>query len=100
MSGNVSNHVWVEDATKPLGGYWVREKGTAEGAALVSESTSGIRLIDDTGTYVYMGSAPSGSATSASVWKIRRITSATGDSYPVSGEALAAWDDRATETYA
>ena len=37
MSGNVSNHVWVENATKPLGGYWVREKGTANGAALVSD---------------------------------------------------------------
>ena len=36
MSGNVSNHIWVVDATKALGGYWVRETGTANGAALVN----------------------------------------------------------------
>ena len=41
MSGNVSNHIWVEDATKALGGYWVREKGTADGAALVSQGGFG-----------------------------------------------------------
>lgn len=36
MSGNVSNHIWVEDSTKPLGGYWARARGLSTGAALVS----------------------------------------------------------------
>ena len=40
MSGNVSNHVWVEDATKSLGGYWVRENGTADGYPLVKLESS------------------------------------------------------------
>lgn len=70
------------------------------GAALVTETPTGITLIDDTGTYTYIGKAPSGSATSSAVWTIRRITNATGSTYPVSGNALAAWDNRASETYA
>lgn len=36
MSGNVSNHIWVTDSTKPLGGYWTRASGLSTGAALVS----------------------------------------------------------------
>ena len=45
MSGNVSNHVWVEDSSRPLGGYWVRERGTANGAALVSTLPGGLQRI-------------------------------------------------------
>ena len=36
MSGNVSNHVWVEDSSRPLGGYWVREKGLYDGSPVVT----------------------------------------------------------------
>lgn len=40
MSGNVSNHVWVVDATKPLGGYWTRQVGSSGGAAHVADAVS------------------------------------------------------------
>ena len=33
MSGNASNHIWVEDSTHERGGYWVRQQGTTSGAA-------------------------------------------------------------------
>ena len=45
MSGNVSNHVWVEDATKPLGGYWKRAKGTIYGTTMVSTLPEGLQRI-------------------------------------------------------
>lgn len=41
MSGNVSNHIWVTDSTKPLGGYWARASGLSTGAALVSVAGTG-----------------------------------------------------------
>ena len=70
------------------------------GAAHVTQTDNGITLVDDTGTYVYIGKAASGTATSAATWKIRRVTSASGNTYPISAEALGTWDNRASETYA
>ena len=73
---------------------------STNGAALVTQTDNGITLVDDTGTYVYIGKAASGTATSAAAWKIRRVTSASGNTYPISAEALGTWDNRASETYA
>ena len=84
----------------PLGtGAWEKMQGI-DGAAHVTQTDNGITLVDDTGTYVYIGKAASGTATSAATWKIRRVTSASGNTYPISAEALGTWDNRASETYA
>lgn len=65
------------------------------------------RKFDDTGTYVYVGTAPCGTATSSSVWQIKRIDSSTGDILwaKASGDSVGnsnfdkCWDDRASYTY-
>lgn len=58
--------------------------------------------IEDTGTYIYIGYAPTGTATSASSWKIKRVD--TGNPTTVlwsNGNAFynKVWDDRGSYTY-
>lgn len=36
MSGNVTNHVWVEDSTHERGGYWTRAQGNSAGSSTVN----------------------------------------------------------------
>lgn len=57
--------------------------------------------VDDTGTYVYIGTAIPGTSTSSGDWRIKRITSATGTTVWADGDALYdnVWDDRATLSY-
>lgn len=58
-------------------------------------------LIDDTGTYKYIGSADPGTATSAAKWSVCRVTNATGSIYYAnSGAFNQIWDNRASLTYA
>lgn len=58
-------------------------------------SASEVRA-DTTGTYSYMGTAPNGTAESASGWAVTRITLV---SPPVIETASGAWDDRASLSY-
>lgn len=71
---------------------------TSTGGARHVTDPNIIYLIDNTTTagYTYFGSAPSGTATSAAAWVMSKMTNATGDTYPVTGGALAIWDNRAT----
>ena len=62
-------------------------------------------LIDTVNSYKYIGSSVPGSATSAALWKIKRIdlTDSGGD-IPIlwangSAELTQVWDDRLTQTY-
>ena len=72
----------------------------ALGAAFVT-SPNNISLIDNTSsaTYTYFGEAPSGSSESSPVWVMSRMTNATGNTYPISGNLLKAWSNRLSETY-
>ena len=74
------------------------QKGSA-GAAW-STDPAWTTLIDDTGTYTYIGEAPPGSATSSAVWRIARITNATGSTYwAASARFSQIWDNRASLSY-
>ena len=53
-------------------------------------------LIDNAGTYTYIGEAVPGTATSAASWLISRITNASGSVYQSSGKFDQIWDNRAT----
>lgn len=53
-------------------------------------------LIDETGTYTYVGEALPGTLTSAAAWLICRITNASGSTYQSSGKFDQVWDNRAT----
>lgn len=56
--------------------------------------------VDDTdATYQYIGHARKGAAATDPVWRIRRITKATG-AITLPAANLNAWSDRATLTYA
>lgn len=56
---------------------------------------------DDTGTYTYIGEAAPGSATSAAVWRIQRITNAdsTIEWADGDGDFNNVWDNRASLSY-
>lgn len=58
-------------------------------------------LIDEGATYTYIGKALPGTLTSASTWRIFRITNATGVLRHADGVSTFTkkWDDRATYTY-
>lgn len=57
--------------------------------------------VDDAGTYIYVGTAIPGTATSAASWKIKRIVAATGVTTYADGDAFYnnIWDNRASLTY-
>ena len=58
-------------------------------------------LIDNAGTYTYIGEALPGTLTSAASWLISRVTNATGSIYQSSGKFDQVWDNRASSvTYA
>jgi len=59
------------------------------------------RLIDDTGTYIYIGEAVAGTTQSTAGWRIKRITSATGDTIYADNVTTftKAWNSRATGAY-
>ena len=67
------------------------------------ESDTPLRFkMDDTSDplYIYFGEAEHGSATSALVWSLERMTVATSNFDAVdSGDYTKAWDNRLTETY-
>jgi len=56
-------------------------------------------LIDDTGTYTYIGQAVPGTPTSSAAWLISRITNATGSELQSSGKFDKVWDNRATTVF-
>jgi len=57
--------------------------------------------VDSGSTYVYVGRAESGSATSSAVWRICRITKSSGVKlWADSGKYSQIWDNRASLTYA
>jgi len=57
--------------------------------------------VDDTGTYTYLGSASPGTATSESLWRIKRVTNASGVITHADGTSLfnKEWDERIGYTY-
>jgi hypothetical protein len=61
------------------------------------------KLVDDEGSFTYVGEATPGSATSAAAWRIKRIEDVNGDLEIRFANATAdfdkIWDDRATYTY-
>jgi hypothetical protein len=62
---------------------------------------SNVKVAYDIGeTVIYIGEAELGSATSASVWTIKRITLVGGEpTFTEWSDGTAVWDDRATEAY-
>ena len=59
---------------------------------------------EDTGTYVYLGDTTPGNNTTAgkalAVWRISRVTSATGEIHCAGTGFDKIWNDRASLTYA
>lgn len=57
--------------------------------------------VDDTGTYTYLGNATPGTATSEAMWRIKRVTNATGVITHADGtsEFTKEWDERASYSY-
>jgi len=69
------------------------------GAAVAAAAAVSVRS-DTVGSTSYIGRAASGSATSASVWKIRRtILTSAGAISSTATATNVAWDDRLTATY-
>ena len=66
----------------------------------VQETDQAIQ-VDDAGTYVYVGFAIAGTATSGATWKLMRITSASGSLMWADGNAYYdnVFDDRASKSY-
>lgn len=60
-----------------------------------------IPQFEDTGTYIYFGEAVTGSATSSAVWRIKRLTIATGVILFADGNANFdnVWNSRAGLSY-
>lgn len=61
-------------------------------------------LIDNTGTYKYIGEAKPGrntaGGTASTVWRVSRVTLSTGSiEYAGGGEFSQIWDNRASLTY-
>jgi len=72
-----------------------------EGYQRIQKTNESIR-VDDTGTYVYVGYAKTGSTTSTAVWKIFRVTTTNPVAIEYSdGNAFYdnIWDNRASLTY-
>lgn len=69
--------------------------------SLTTSSPSLDLQVDDTGTYTYLGNATPGTATSASSWRIKRVTNASGVITHADGSSLfnKSWDSRAGYTY-
>jgi len=69
------------------------------GSGTVDES----KLIDDQTTYMYIGTAVPGTATSASAWKIKKVVFSGGTTTILyangSSTATNAWNSRASFTY-
>lgn len=81
------------------------ELGSAEpkgsGGAAWATDPAWTVLIDDAGTYTYIGEAAPGSATSGAAWRISRITNATGSTYWAAAARFSqVWDNRASLSYA
>jgi hypothetical protein len=80
-----------------------RVGGTATGQAFQRVNKADeLIFVDDTGTYVYIGNATPGTATSAASWKIKRVTTTN----PVKVEYAAGtsfynqiWDNRTSLSY-
>lgn len=68
----------------------------------IAEPVRSTRVDVASATLTYVGVAPVGSLTSASVWRIQLINTSSGTSvlWTASGEATAVWDDRVSLTYA
>ena len=96
-SGHNSPEAWM--MFEQLG--HVGNTETGEGYQRVQKTNESIR-VDDTGTYVYVGYAETGTAESVASWKIFRVTTtnpvaimyADGDSFYNN-----IWDNRASLTY-
>ena len=60
-----------------------------------------ILYVDEPGTYTYIGEAVPGTATSDSLWKIKRVTDATGVVLFADGnnDFDNVWDNRASLSY-
>lgn len=58
-------------------------------------------MVDDTGTVTYLGYAPPGSSLTATVWKIKRVTNASGNTEWAdgNGEYDNGWSNRTNITY-
>lgn len=74
---------------------------SVEGALKIAEGNYTVQ-VEETGTYIYVGKAKIGTLTSASVWQIMRVDTASGvviqwadgvDTFTKE------WDERASYTY-
>lgn len=82
------------------GATWDRARGTKEQGTYAASAPLAIRL-DDGATYLYVGKAAIGTATSAASWQICRITQADTTVVWADGDASFnnVWDDRASLSY-
>ena len=81
-------------------GQWTRVdtfKRSNKGCFLITKPVEK-KLIEDTGTYVYIGYAPRGTATSSASWFIERIDT-DGNKTSASADYDQVWDNRASLTY-
>ncbi len=81
-------------------GTWDRARGSKEQGAFVSSPPMSIRL-DDGATYLYVGKAAMGAATSAASWQIARITQTDTTMLWCDGDGNFnnVWDNRASLSY-
>lgn len=96
----VANYVWDTDVLT-----WVRATQSAGGGGGSPTSTVKAKKYDQASpTTLYIGEADPGSATSSSVWRVKKITF-DGAGFPASidyaalGAATQIWDNRASLTY-
>lgn len=82
------------------GATWDRQRGTKEQGLYAASAPLSIRL-DDGATYLYVGKAAMGSATSGALWQICRITQSDTTLIWADGNAAFdnVWDNRASLSY-
>lgn len=99
-----SNKLLKEITEKPMGGGGSGGHTTpyinSDGNPVYVEQSMDLQ-VDDTGTYTYLGNATPGTATSEAMWRIKRVTNATGVITHADGTSLfnKIWNDRASYTY-
>lgn len=88
-------YIWDTDSLQWVAGNSAGGAVGGGGSASVSYQV----LLDDTGTYLYVGEAAPGTAASAASWRIKRVTD-SGVLYADSTASFTKiWDNRSTYTY-
>lgn len=101
-----SEHIGPDDtgdniSARKVAGY-VWNPDTSEWERQTTTTTYTTRIDEASATVTYIGDAAIGSATSAAVWRVKKIDTTSGTSITFAdgdGTFTKIWDDRATITY-